>query len=229
MNKKSRVIAIDGPSGSGKSTVAKKLAQKLSLTYLDTGAMFRAIAFHLFQKGILFSDIRAIQGELEAMKFLYAKSELVLVEIDGVDLTQKIRKHEVSKMASEISQIPSVREYLKARQRLIASERPSILEGRDIGTVIFPDAALKFYLDAHSLVRAQRRFTQLENEGMLGKLSIESIHDDIKKRDELDRFRDVAPLIIADDAINIDTTELHVDEVIGLIASKFYEFNKLFE
>lgn len=228
MNKLSKVIAIDGPSGSGKSTIAKIIAEKLELTYLDTGAMFRAIAWQMDNKKIAFNDEKNVEIELSKMNFEYSKTKDILVSIDDVDLTQKIREHHVSKWASEISQSSAVRAYLKMSQRDIASKRPSILEGRDIGTVIFPDAALKYFLTADPKIRAERRFSQLKEKGIDDGLSINSILEDIIRRDETDRNREIAPLVKAGDAKEVDTTSLSVEEVVKVISEDFSNSIDLF-
>ena len=220
-SKKSRVIAIDGPSGSGKSTIAKLVAQKLDLVYLDTGAMFRAIAYFLDQGQVSADDDELVQNKLEEFNFIYAKDENCLVEVDGVDLTEKIREHHVSKLASIYSQNSIVRNYLKKLQQKIASVRPSILEGRDIGTVVFPNAAVKFFLTANNEVRAQRRYSQIKEKDPDSSLTVESIMADIIKRDEEDSNREIAPLVKAQDAIEIDTSSLSVDEIIEIICEKF--------
>lgn len=232
-----RVIAIDGPSGSGKSTVAKRLSSELGLTYLDTGAMFRAIAIKLAATGIDFSketltedEIKTVEELLSNMDFKYALNEKVLVQIDGVDLTSKIREHEVSILTSNVSKFPVVRNYLKHFQRKIASKRPSILEGRDIGTVIFPNAILKFFLTASDRARALRRYEQLvaKDPSYQNKLDIEQIERDLKERDAQDSGRKTAPLKKADDAIEIDTTKLSLDEVCQEIKSIFKDKVALF-
>jgi cytidylate kinase len=225
---KSKVIAIDGPSGSGKSTITKLIAEKLGLIYLDTGAMFRAIAFHLDEKNILISEITKIENELERMNFQYAKDESSLVEINGKNLTQKIREHQVSELASIYSKVPRVREYLKNLQRQIAGERPSILEGRDIGTVIFPDAALKFFLTADPKIRAERRLQQIKEKDPAVNLTVESIFEDIVERDKSDQQRAIAPLVKAEDAKEINTTSMTIEEVVSFVCSEYKNSQDLF-
>ncbi len=229
MDHKSKVIAIDGPSGSGKSTIAKILATNLKLIYLDTGAMFRGIAYHLHSIGIKSSDQARITEELAAIDFEYAKSRDILISINGHDLSQKIREHAVSALASEFSQVPVVRNYLKQLQRDIATKHPSILEGRDIGTVIFPDAELKFFLTADGKIRAQRRLEQLQEKDPNSNHSLESILEDILLRDKKDAERDIAPLVKADDAIEIDTTSLSIDQVVHKISQYFQKKQSLFQ
>ncbi len=227
-NKKSKVIAIDGPSGSGKSTIAKIVAKKLNLTYMDTGAMFRAIAYYLFKNQIALDNPQIVEKELEGIDFQYAQSSDVLVAINGEDLTDKIREHIVSTWASKASKLPSVRNYLKDIQRKIAATQPSILEGRDIGTVIFPDAALKFFLVADPAVRAQRRLTQLQQKDPSINYSLEKILTDIEDRDAADAGREIAPLVKAEDAFEIDTTHLSIDEVVDKINDYYQQYKELF-
>lgn len=235
---KAKVIAIDGPSGSGKSTIAKKLAQELGLTYLDTGAMFRAIACALESLTIDFSvdtltpeqELQVAQ-KLEDLDFQYAPTDKILVAINGIDLTTKIREHEISLLTSHISKFPLVRNYLKNVQRKIAANRASILEGRDIGTVIFPNAAIKIFLTADNKARAQRRFDQLvEKDPAYAKtLSVEQIEKDLQVRDEQDSKRALAPLRKAEDALEVDTTSMTIEEVCQLIKEKYQSQKHLFE
>lgn len=213
---KDKVIAIDGPSGSGKSTLTVLLAAKLNFTYLDTGAMFRSIAVILEQNS--FSIIQPSDHELDridkflnSLKFEYAPSPSVLIRINGEDYTNKIREHSVSKIASITSKLTPVRDFLKKIQRDIAKERPSILEGRDIGTVIFPNAALKIYLTASSDVRAQRRCDELKDRGE--DFDFDQIKKDIENRDHADMNRDIAPLKKADDAIEINSDNKTIEEL----------------
>ena len=228
MKSKSKVIAIDGPSGSGKSTIAKLLSKKLGLTYLDTGAMFRAIAYYFDNKGIDFADEVTITKALSEITFDYAKSSDVLVSINDENLSEKIRQHHVSKLASQISKVMAVRDFLKNMQREIANMRPSILEGRDIGTVIFPDAALKFFLTADGKIRAQRRLDQLKEKNPELSYSFEEIYQDIVKRDESDAKREIAPLVKAADAIELDTTQMSIDQAVEKIIEIYQKNRDLF-
>ena len=233
---KDKVIAIDGPSGSGKSTITKLLAKELEFTFLDTGAMFRALAYKLNQLPVDFSqenlspkEERAVKESLEQMDFQYAPSKKILIQIDGEDLTQKIREHQVSRLASKISKHKVVRDFLAKIQRTIAKERPSILEGRDIGTVIFPNAALKFFLSASSEVRAKRRLEQLREKGKGEAYTFEQIKEDIEKRDGEDSQREVAPLKKAPDAIFLDTSSLTLSEALNKMISIYKERQELFK
>lgn len=222
----SKVVAIDGPSGSGKSTIAKLVAQKLGLTYLDTGAMFRALAWTLDQKHIAPADENAILEHINRLEFEYAPSEEVLIRIDQKDLSQKIREHQVSALASVYSKSPSIRNYLKQKQREIAQQKPSILEGRDIGSVIFPDALIKIYLTAQPEVRAKRRCAELNQKET--KYSFDEVLADIKKRDLADKTRAVAPLVKASGAIEIDTSYKSIDEISTEIIHIFEKRKNLF-
>jgi len=234
---KEKVIAIDGPSGSGKSTIAKIVSNKLSLTYLDTGAMFRAIGYFVSKLDIDFSkmeltnsEIKLVEELLESLDFEYGVNEKILIRVNGEDLTEKIREHEVSKLASLTSKFPQVRNYLKTKQRDIATVKPSVLEGRDIGTVIFPNAAIKIFLTADPVVRAERRYSQLVQKNSLNKdkYSVEKIKEDIEDRDAQDANRTIAPLIKASDAIEIDTSNLSIEEVAEIIIEAYNNKKEFF-
>lgn len=227
-NKYSKVIAIDGPSGSGKSTIAKKISKSLELTYLDTGAMFRALSVVLNRIHVK-TEI-GITKKIALLDFEYKNKDKVFVSIDGEDLSERIRKHEVSKLASFYSQFDAVRTYLADLQRDIAGNEPSVLEGRDIGTVIFPNAAVKIFLSADSSVRAKRRFEQLvaKDPANEQKYSIDSILKDIEERDLSDSTREMAPLTKAQDAIEIDTSSLSIDEVCAKIIEIYQTKKEMF-
>jgi cytidylate kinase len=207
-----RVIAIDGPAGSGKSTVAKALAARLGLEYLDTGAMYRGVTFAALRRGI-------DPGEREQVARLVRDLELQVgpeaVVVDGVDATIEIRGPEVSRAVSIVAANPDVRSEMVRRQRAWVAERDGgVLEGRDIGTVVFPDAELKVYLTADPEVRAQRRSKEVRD------LDYETVAADLARRDALDAGRDVSPLTEAPDAYVVDTTGLGVDEIIEVIAAR---------
>jgi cytidylate kinase len=218
---KQNVVAVDGPAGSGKSTVAKLLAEQLGLLYIDTGSMFRAIGYYLNQNGIDVTKENLDESDsakllLDKMNFSYRPKQDVLIEINGEDLTDKIRHHSVSSLASFVSQYSIVRDYLAKVQRTIALTRESILEGRDIGTIIFPQAKLKIYLTASAEDRANRRIKDLQERGQTG-LSKEEILKDIIDRDYRDMSRKIAPLKKADDAKEIDTTGMTIEQVVDKI------------
>lgn len=208
-----KVIAIDGPSGSGKSTMAKQLAQALKLLYIDTGSMYRALGHRCRELNIPFTEGTELSSFLEKVSFSYGESQECLIRVDGENLTQKIREHEISKLASIISQLPSVRAYLVKLQRNLTSERVCVMEGRDIGTVVFPDAFCKIFVTASVEVRSQRRFNQLKD---LGKSSVtlEQVSKDVIKRDDLDINREIAPLKQAEDGILLDTSAMEHEAVL---------------
>jgi cytidylate kinase len=218
--KKDQVIALDGPSGSGKSTVAKMIAQQLGLIYIDTGAMFRAVAYALEHMGIDFSKPRLEPHEEQLIsrffhdhRFRFAPEPGVLILLDNLNLTNVIREHHVSKLASQVSKHRVVRDFLKNWQREIVNDRPAILDGRDIGTVIFPKAALKIFLTASPEERATRRFEELKERGQ-SELDYATILKDIKDRDFEDTNRVIAPLKKADDGLELDSTGKTIPEIV---------------
>lgn len=224
--KKDQVLAIDGPSGSGKSTVAKMIAQQLGLIYIDTGAMFRALAYALQHTGIDFTKPKLELAEEEQItcfyrdhRFQFAPGPGVLIQLDNLNLTDVIREHHVSRLASQISKFKVIRDFLAEWQRSIVKDRPAILDGRDIGTVIFPNAALKIFLTASPHERAHRRLIELKERGQTD-LDYETILKDIQERDFEDMNREIAPLKKAGDSIELDTTGKTipqiVDHIIGL-------------
>jgi cytidylate kinase len=213
MNKK---IAIDGPAGAGKSTIAKKTAEKLGLVYVDTGAMFRAIALYMTEKGIKSNDIVQIKKELEdiALDIIYENGEQQII-LNGENVSDSIRKPEISKAASTFAAIPEVRSRLLNLQRELASKRPVVMDGRDIGSKVLPEATVKIFLTADVKVRAERRYKELTQKGE--KVNIDEIMSDIKSRDEQDMKRAVSPLIKVEDAVLVDTSSLSIDEVVDEI------------
>jgi cytidylate kinase len=215
----SQVIAIDGPSGSGKSTIARDLAHALHVLYIDTGAMFRAIAYAADEQKISFEEGEALRSFLNSLNVEYGVSSEILIRINGVDLTEKIREHHVSKLASVISQQPSVRKFLLEFQRNLAMNKVCVMEGRDIGTVVFPNSFCKFFITASVDIRAERRHKQLQ-EGGDQKVSLEQIKNDVRKRDETDTNRDVAPLKKADDAMMLDTTMLGLVDIVNILSNE---------
>ncbi|MEG1705189.1 MAG: (d)CMP kinase [Clostridia bacterium] len=212
---KNYIIAIDGPSATGKSTTAKILANKLSIVYIDTGAMYRAVAYYFASNNIETNEenIKKYMDEIN-IKLKYEK-ECLKVFLNDEDVTQKIRTSDMSMAASDVSKIAYVREKLVDMQRKLGKVSSSVMDGRDIGSVVFPDADLKVYLDADCKVRAKRRKKDLEKVGQI--MSINDIEQDIQKRDMQDMNRKNSPLIKTDDAIYIDTTNMSVEEVVDYI------------
>jgi cytidylate kinase len=208
------VVTIDGPAGSGKSTVARLLARKLAASFLDTGAMYRAVTFAAMQAGADLSDERALLGVLQKHKFLFSvHAGRMRAVMDDTDITEKIRCPEVTAKARYIAAAPKVREKLVQMQREFAAGRRQIVtEGRDQGTVAFPDADAKFYLTADPAERARRRQAELRAKGC--NEDLEQTQKAIEERDRSDQNRTVGPLKPAEDAIVVDTTNLSIDQVV---------------
>jgi cytidylate kinase len=207
-----KVIAIDGPAGSGKSTVARRLADRLGLEYLDTGAMYRAITFAALRRGIDPADTEPVE-KLARVVDLEVTSDTVTV--DGVDATIEIRGPEVNRAVSLVAANPGVRSELVRRQRDWTHARGGgVLEGRDIGTVVFPDAVLKVYLNARPDVRAERRAAEVTD------LDYETVAADMARRDALDQGREADPLRRADGALEIDTSDMTVEEIVDDLVGK---------
>lgn len=214
-----KVIAIDGPSGSGKSTIAKELASALGVLYIDTGAMFRALAYVADEKKIELSEGSNLKSFLDSLKIEYGVNEDILIRINDQNLSDKIREHHVSKLASVISQLPSVRKYLLDFQRSLALDKICVMEGRDIGTVVFPDSFCKFFITASVGIRADRRLKQLRENGDQS-LTLAQIAEDVRKRDETDMNRSVAPLKKAEDAMMLDTSAMNMADVINVLSNE---------
>ncbi|GAA0525077.1 cytidylate kinase [Saccharopolyspora erythraea NRRL 2338] len=213
------VVALDGPSGTGKSTVARKLAAELGATYLDTGAMYRAVTLGVLRAGAAPDDAAGVERIASAAKLEMGTDPLApTVFLDGADVAVEIRGPEVTGAVSAVSAVGAVRELLVEQQRGLIREALSapggiVVEGRDIGTVVAPDAGLKVFLTASSHARAQRRTAQDTAEGRVSDL--ERTHADVRRRDALDSGRRTSPLRRADDALELDTTELDVAAVVG--------------
>ena len=210
-------IAIDGPAGAGKSTIAKALSKKLGFVYIDTGAMYRAVALFFLEKGIKESDDERIDKLLADLdiSIKYADGEQ-RVFLNGTDVSSKLRLEEIGKLASKFSAVKTVREKLVALQRKLAKMENVVMDGRDIGTVVLPNADLKIYLSASSKVRAKRRYLELLEKGHTD-LDINEIEDEIIKRDEADMNREISPLKQADDAYYLDTSDMTLEEVVSKI------------
>lgn len=216
------IIAIDGPSGAGKSTVAKAVARNLDFSCLDTGAMYRAIAWRAVTDGVALDDEAAL-GELartHQITFEHEAGDPIpkRVLLDGVDITQAIRTAEIDKAVSPVSATPSVREALTDQQRCIGKSGDYVIEGRDIGSVVFPDAELKVFLTASSEERAHRRVRQNVDRGV-GSIDFDEVLKDIIRRDEADSKRSTSPLVIPDDAIVIDSTNHYIEDIIARICA----------
>ena len=205
-------IAIDGPSGAGKSTLARSVAAKLGFLYVDTGAIYRTIAYDVLQRGIDPADESAVLAELPQLRveLSHGADGLQHMLRNGEDVTDAIRLPEVSMCASVVSAYPGVRSYLLEMQRRIAAEHSVVMDGRDIGTVVLPDATVKIYLTAGAEERARRRMLELEQRGT--PQPYEEILRDIRQRDWNDTHRSVAPLRQAEDAVLLDTTDLNFEE-----------------
>jgi len=213
------IVAIDGPAGSGKSTVSKRVAKKLDLFYLDTGAMYRALTLKVMRNNVDSEDASSIikiacKAEIN---LTLQPGEDIKVFLDGEDISGAIRTPEVTEEVQYIARIPEVRERMVQMQRRIAGRSGAVVEGRDIGTVVLPDARFKFYLDATEDERAGRRFKELKEMGIDVKLN--EIKSDVQKRDASDMSRKVAPLKKAEGAIYIDTTGMSIEEVVEKIIS----------
>ena len=202
------IIAVDGPAGSGKSTVSKMIADEIGITYLDTGAMYRLFAYKLMKENVNFSDR---ERELKILEDLNIDMKDNRFYLDDKDVTDEIRTREISSNASKISVIKEVREKMVELQRAFSKSKDIILDGRDIGTVVFPDADLKIYLSADPGIRAERRYEELKNKGE--NVKYEEILREITARDYEDMHRKESPLKIAEDAVILDSTSLNAEEV----------------
>lgn len=214
------IIAIDGPSGAGKSTVAKAVAKELGFSCLDTGAMYRAVAWRALYDGVSLEDAEAVGALAHSctISFRHEQGDPVprRVFVDGVEVTGAIRTAEIDRSVSAVSAVPAVRQALLDQQRRIGSEGNYVVEGRDIGTEVFPNAEVKVFLTASAEERAHRRVRQNADRG-IGSIDYQEVLDDIIRRDELDSSRDTAPLRPAEDAVLLDSSSMHVEEVIGSI------------
>lgn len=207
-------IAIDGPAGSGKSTVAKAVAQLLNITYLDTGAMYRAVTYAAMKANLSFDDEAALKTLVDDIQLDISPKS---IQLNGEDVTEAIRTPEVTRCVSDVSKVGYVREKMVILQREIALNQPVIMDGRDIGTVVLPQATYKFFLIADPVERAKRRMLELEAKGF--EASLEVITEEIITRDKIDSEREISPLMRAADAIEIDTTHLSIEDVIRKIIS----------
>jgi CMP/dCMP kinase len=204
------LITIDGPAGAGKTTVSRNLARKLGYRYLDTGALYRAVALKVIENKV--SSDHDLEELCRNLSISFVQEDGIFrLFCNGEDVTEKIRTEEISMMASKISAKPDVRKALLSLQREIGEKKDVVAEGRDMGTVVFPDADIKFFLDASTKTRALRRYHEL---GLRSTQSLGQVEDQIRKRDKNDRSRDLAPLKPAHDAIMIDSTKLSAEQVV---------------
>jgi CMP/dCMP kinase len=210
--RKDLIITIDGPSGAGKSTVAKMLAKTLGYTYIDTGAMYRGVAYAYMRAG----EPEDIKSFLDGLPLRFEFADEAKVLLDNLDISREIRDPKVSLRASSLSQHKVVREYLWDIQKKIGEKGGVVLEGRDMGSVVFPDARVKFYLDANLTERARRRHLELESKGVAQDSG--AVEAEMIERDRNDSERDIAPLLVPDGAIRIDSTGLNAEQVVDLMA-----------
>lgn len=209
-------IAIDGPAGAGKSTIAKLVAKELGFIYVDTGAMYRGLAVHFLKKGIVPGEVEKIEAACEDAKVeLSYENGVQQVYLNGENITSQLREEAVGNMASVSSAVPAVRAKLLDLQRNLAKEKDVVMDGRDIGTNVLPNADVKVYLTASVECRAMRRFKELEEKGEA--CDFEQIRQDIQERDERDMTREIAPLKQAEDATLIDSSEMGIDDVVKAI------------
>ena len=215
---KKLLITIDGPAGAGKTTVSRALADRLGYRYIDTGALYRGVALAAETRGVdpqNDDDLKQLCSNID-LTFVRKKEGLSLI-LNGENISDRIRTPEITMLASAISARPVVREFLLDLQKDLGREKAAVFEGRDMGTVVFPDADLKFFLDASTRTRAQRRYAEQKSKSSQ---TLDEVERDIQRRDRNDSTRDVAPLKPAADAIVIDSTEMNVDEVVDLMVSQ---------
>ena len=230
------IIGIDGPAGTGKTTIAKLFEEKYNIKYINTGAMYRALAYKCLKNGIEKDDEEKISEILKDIKIEYVKKNvdgkiLTSIILDGKDITEEIHRVDIAPIASDISKIVKVREYMVDLQRKIANEyvkngEDVLLEGRDICTVVFPDADLKIYLDADTKIRAKRRLEELKQRGISQNLTLEQIIESIEKRDETDKNKTVGALKRTENQKYIDTTNRNIEDVITEILEEVERIRK---
>lgn len=218
MTNKNIVITIDGPAGAGKSTVAKKIASKLGIIYLDTGAMYRAVTYKLLETNTDFENPSKLDELLKTINLTYKEGALCL---DGKKVGDEIRTPIINQHVSKVSSNAAVRDAMTNLQREIGKKQSCIMDGRDIGTVVFPNAEVKIFLVADVEKRAQRRYLENQQHGIIS--SLEEIKESIVLRDKLDSEREIAPLLKAVDAIEIDTSDIGIDDVVSKIINIYME------
>ncbi|HUV04915.1 MAG TPA: (d)CMP kinase [Armatimonadota bacterium] len=205
-------VAIDGPAGAGKTTVAREVARRLGYKYVDTGAMYRAVAWKSLEIGISLSDKAAIIEMAGATDIDFAQGDGSRILVDGVDVSEEIRGPEVTRLSSPVSAISGVRRHLVAQQRRLAGDGGVVMEGRDIGSIVLPDAEVKVFLTASAEERARRRFEEIRASG--ASVALEVLKRDIEERDRRDSTRTDSPLVKAPDAVAIDTDGLSIEQVV---------------
>lgn len=205
-------IAVDGPSGAGKSTIAKAIAKKLNIDYIDTGAMYRAVGYKMLREGVALDDLEGLQKMLDDTVIDFSEGNIYL---DGEIVNDYIRTPEISKQASDCSAIGMVRKKLVDLQQKMGEAKSVIMDGRDIGTVVFPDAEYKFFITASAEERAKRRYEELIEKGQ--DVTFEQVLTDLNTRDHNDSTREITPLRKADDAIEVDTTKMNIYEVVTFV------------
>ena len=213
-------IAIDGPAGAGKSTIARRVAKELSFIYVDTGAMYRAMALYLLRKEVNKDDTEQIGNICQdaEISIEYQNGEQIVL-LNDENVNSYLRTEEVGNMASVSSAVPRVREKLLSLQRKLAGDMSVVMEGRDIGTTILPDADVKIYLTASSLTRAKRRYLELQEKGTV--CNLDEIQKDIEERDQRDMNREISPLRQAEDAVLVDSSDLTIQQVVDRILQIF--------
>ena len=213
-------IAIDGPAGAGKSTIARRVAKELSFIYVDTGAMYRAMALYLLRREVNRDDTEQIGNICQDadISIEYQNGEQIVL-LNGENVNSYLRTEEVGNMASVSSAVPRVREKLLSLQRKLAKDMSVVMDGRDIGTTILPDADVKIYLTASSLTRARRRYLELQEKGTV--CNLDEIQKDIEERDQRDMNREISPLRQAEDAVLVDSSELTIQQVVDRILQIF--------
>jgi cytidylate kinase len=211
------LITIDGPAGAGKTTVSRALADRLGYRYIDTGALYRGIALAVKNRGVDPQDDKNLKLLCKDIDLNFVKQDKGLgLFLDGEDISDRIRTPEITMMASAVSARPVVRDFLLGLQKGLGREKAAVFEGRDMGTVVFPEADLKFFLDASTRTRARRRYEEQKSKNSQ---TLDEVEQDIQRRDHNDSTRDVAPLKPAEDAIVIDSTEMKVDDVVDFMVS----------
>lgn len=228
MKRKRLTIAIDGPSGAGKSTLGRALAKRLGYLYIDTGAMYRAVALKVKERALVLEDESKLSALVSSLHITFVgKGKETSVLCNGNDVTKAIRSPEISRLASDISRKKVVREALVQKQREMGKGGGVVLEGRDIGTVVFPDAEIKFYLDADTEERGKRRFKELVEKGM--KVDFNDTLEEVRNRDYSDMNRAISPLRKAEDAFLIDSTGRTVEEIVEEMVRRVQDKVKSFE